>query len=171
MSLNRDTRVLLIALAVASLLALTVLAGCSSSPTTGTQSADTNGAKAAAAIAVSTLSTAAPDGKLLVGQSAAAITATSTPSWQFLIGSPKSDKIYAVMVSGGKGQFQEYGAAGLSADEWKQVPPLTDWKVDSTEAHTKAVAVHPSGKSAAYMMGFVTYVPKSAGSTRTKPMT
>ena len=172
MSLNRNTRALLIALAVTSALAMGALAGCSSSSTTTatTPVPAASSAMSAAKVAVSTLSTTAPDGRILVAQSASAITATSTPSWQFLIGSPKSDKLYAVMVANGKGQWQEYGTAGLTAAEWKLVPAFTDWKIDSTEAHAKAVAVHASAKTAPYVLGFVTYIPKTAGKTNTQPM-
>ena len=164
-------------LALALVLAVGALAGCSSSGKSsstagsGSSPADTITAKKTFAIAVSTLSTTAPDGKLLVAQVGGAVTPTSTPTWEFLIGSPKTDVIYAVSVSGGKGEFQEYGKAGLSAAEWAAVPTLDAWKIDSNTAHDKAVVVHPEGKSAAYIMGFITYVPKSAKGSTAKPMT
>ena len=116
------------------------------------------------------LATTAPDAKLLVAQTAAPLTATSTPSWEFLIGSPKTDVIYAVMVSGGKSQSQVYGSAGLKAAEWAAVPTTDAWKIDSNVAHEKAVALNPDGKSAAYIVGFVTYIPKSAPKSSAKPM-
>jgi len=174
---NRPSRSLLVGLAFVLVIAIGVLAGCnsgssSSAPSkTATPTQANATAQKALAIAMSTLSTAAPDGKLLVAQSAAPMTATSTPSWDFLIGSPKSDVIYAVEVAYGAGKFQEYGKAGLTADEWAAVPPASAWKVDSTEAHSKAIVVHPDGKSADYIMGFVTYVPKTAKSPTAKPMT
>jgi hypothetical protein len=170
---NRKTRSIIVGLAVVSMLLIGLLAGCASSTTstsTPTAPADTSTAKKAFAVAMSTLSTAAPDGKLLVLESGGAITPTSTPSWQFLIGSPKTGTIYAVNVVNGKGQFQEYGPSGLSAAEWAAVPSIDAWKIDSDAAYQKAVVVHPGGKSAPYIVGFVTYIPKSAGKTTTKAM-
>ena len=174
---SRQTALYLrLGLALVLVLAIGALAGCggsSGTATTGSGSspADTATAKKAFAVAVSTLSTAAPDGKLLVAQVGGAVTSTSTPTWEFLIGSPKTDVIYAVSVSAGKGQFQEYGKAGLSAAEWAAVPAPEAWTIDSNTAHQKAVGVHPQGKAAAYVMSFVTYVPKSAKGANAKPMT
>jgi hypothetical protein len=172
MNPKHTARYFLTALALGSLLFVGILAGCgtSGSTTTGTSPADTQTAKKALAVAMSTLATTAPDGKLLVGQSGGAITATSTPTWSFLIGSPKSDKIYAVMVVNGKGQWQEYGSAGLSKTEWAAVPSTDAWKIDSNVAHANAIALHTDAKNASYILGFVTYVPKSAGATKTQAM-
>lgn len=178
MNSKRTAQYARLGLALALVLAIGALAGCGSSGQSsstaggsGASPADTVTAKKAFAVAVSTLSTAAPDGKLLVAQVGGAVTPTSTPTWEFLIGSPKTDIIYAVSVSAGKGQFQEYGKAGLSAAEWAAVPAPDAWKVDSNVAHEKAVGVHPVGKTAAYVMGFVTYVPKSAKGSNAKAMT
>ena len=153
-------------LALILALAAALLAGCSATPKAGASTA-----KAAFAVAESTLSTTAPDGKLLVAESTEPITATSTPTWQFLIGSPKTDVIYAVVVQNGQGQFQEYGKAHLSAAEWAAVPAADAWKIDSDVAHEKAVALHTNGKSAAYTLAFVTYVPKASKASRVKAMT
>jgi len=166
---KRTARHIRLGLVLALVLALGALAGCSSSKTAPT--ATTSSAQKAFAVAISSLSTTAPDGKLLVAQTAEAVTPTSTPSWEFLIGSPKTSLIYAVLVKDGKAQSSEYGDAGLSAAEWTAVPAPSAWKVDSAEAHDKAVAVYPNGKTAEYFMGFVTYVPKSATSPSAKPMT
>jgi hypothetical protein len=171
MNRTRIARYYLLAIALASVLAIGAVTGCTTAkPAATTTPADTSTAKGALTVAMSTLSTAAPDGKLLVAQSAAAITATSTPAWNFLIGSPKTDKIYAVAVMNGKGRFQEYGPAGLSAAEWTSVPATSAWKIDSDTAHTNAVAVHTGGKNASYILGFVTYIPKSAAGTKTQAM-
>ena len=170
----RRTSTALCAFALALVLGIGVLAGCGSSQvpsSAGSTPADTQPAKKAFAIAQSTLSTAAPDGKLLVAQVAGPITATTTPVWEFLIGSPKSDVIYAVSVQKDQGKFQEYGKAGLSATEWAAVPSIDNWKIDSNVAHDKAVSVYTEGKSAAYIMGFITYIPKSAKGTTAKAMT
>lgn len=167
MTNSRTTRHALVGLALVLLLALGAIAGCTKSSTPTTSSS----AKSAFTLAMSALSTAAPDGKLLVTQAADTLTPTSTPSWEFLVGSPKTNVIYAVTVKDGKAQFQEYGTAGLSAAEWDAVPSADAWKVDSPEARAKALTIYPNGKSANYYMGFVTYVPKSAGDTTTKPMT
>ena len=173
MNLKKTVLYMRLGMALGLVLTIGALAGCGSSSQTtptGPSPADTATAKKAFAIAVSTLSTTAPDGKLLVAQASGPITATSTPSWEFLIGSPKTDVIYAVLVTGSKGQFQQYGKAGLSAAEWAAVPAPSAWKIDSNTAHEKAVAVHSPGKSAAYILGFVTYVPKSAKNSTAKPM-
>lgn len=164
-----------IALAIALVLALGGLAGCGSNTTADksstTRPTSTTTAKSALKIAISSLSTTAPDGKLLVAQTAGPVTTSSTPVWEFLIGSPKTDVIYAVVVQQGKGQFEEYGKANLSADEWKLVPTTDAWKFDSDVAHEKAVGVYPSGKNAAYVAGFVTYIPKDAETPDAKAMT
>ena len=170
MNLTRSTRYFWLALATASLIFVGALAGCGTASKPAATPVGSATAKGALAIAQSTLSTLAPDAKLLVAQSSGAISATTTPGWTFLLGSPKTDKIYAVMVINGKGQSQEYGSAGLSAQEWTAVPSADAWKIDSDVAHTNAVALHTSAKSASYILGFVTYVPKSATDSKTKAM-
>jgi len=120
--------------------------------------------------AQSTLSTTAPDAKLLVVQTGAVVTSTSAPVWQYLFGSPKTDTVYAVTVMSGAATATPYGTAGLSKTEWAAVPSVDKWKIDSDEALKKAMATYPNAKaSTAYLMGFVTYTPKGAASA-TKPM-
>lgn len=167
---TRSAQRLQVGLALALVLAVAFLAGCSGSSAPTTPKAANLTAKQAYAIAVSTLSTVAPDGKLLVGESTQPITTTSTADWQFLVGSPKTDVIYSVFIQNGKGQFEVYGKAGLAAAEWNAVPGPDAWKIDSDVAHQKAVAVYPNGKDAAYFLGFVTYVPKAQVKTQTQPM-
>jgi len=170
----RTARHLGIVLALALVLAAGALAGCSNSTPASSTSAPKPAAmtaKDAYAIAITAVATSAPDGKLLVCQAADTITATSTPIWEYLIGSPKTNKVYAVLVQNGKPQASEYGSAGLSPAEWAAVPAADAWKIDSPEAHDKALTVYPSGKTAAYFMGFVTYVPKSAAKGASKQMT
>lgn len=174
MNPNPIFRSIRVGLALALLLVIGLIAGCTGSSSSGSSSSSQPAvytAQHAYNVAMSTLSTTAPDGKLLVVQSAAPITPTSTPTWDFLIGSPKTDTIYAVEVAYGQGKFQEYGKAGLTAQEWASVPATSTWKIDSDVAHEKAVAVHAAGKSADYIMGFVTYVPPKATTATAKPMT
>jgi hypothetical protein len=176
---TRSAQLLRVGLALAIVLALGTLAGCSPSkpaattPTTPTATPAPTvvlTAKQAYAVAISSLSSSMPDGKLLVAQTAAPITPTSTPVWEFLIGSPKTDKIYAVMVPNGQAQSQPYGNANLKAAEWASIPTTEAWKIDSDAAVTKALAVHPNGKSAGYFMGFVTYVPKAKATSDSQTM-
>jgi hypothetical protein len=172
----RIARHVRIGLALALVLAIGAIAGCTSNnktdSSTGEASATAGSAKTAYGVAISSLSTKAPDGKLLVCQAADTITPTSTPVWEFLIGSPKTNAVWAVLVREGKAEASEYGSADLSADEWKAVPEESAWKVDSPQAYDSALKVYPNGKTADYFMGFVTYIPKSAQKENTtKPMT
>ena len=174
MTTTRTSHYIRIGLALALVLAVGALAGCSSGTSGKSNTSKPSAgmtAKEALKTAVSTLTTAAPDGKLLVAQTAGPVSSTSTPVWEFLIGSPKTDVIYAVVIQQGKGQFEEYGKANLSSAEWAQVPAVDAWKIDSDVAHDKALSVYPNGKTAAYVAGFVTYVPKSASTPGTKAMT
>jgi hypothetical protein len=172
----RIARHVRIGLALALVLAIGAIAGCTSSTKTGSSageaSATAGSAKAAYAVAISSLSTKAPDGKLLVCQAADTITPTSTPIWEFLIGSPKTNAVWAVLVKDGKAEASEYGSADLDAAEWSAVPAASAWKVNSPEAYDSALKVYPNGKTADYFMGFVTYIPKSAQKDNTtKAMT
>lgn len=150
-----------VGLALAILLTIGVLAGCNSnskSPDDQAAKTDTSKAKAAASLALSALTTAAPDGKVIVGQLVAPIAATATPMWEFLVGSPKNSKVYAVLVTGGKAQFKEYGKVSLEATQWAEIPNVKAWKIDSDVARDKALAVYPQGKDDRYNQGFITYV-------------
>ena len=161
-------------MALAPVLAAGALAGCSKASTTASSTSTKPAAmtaKDAYAIALTAVTTSAPDGKLLVCQAADTLTATATPIWEYLIGSPKTNKVYAVLVQNGKAQSSEYGSAGLTAAEWSAVPGMDQWTIDSPQAHDNAVKVYPTGKDAAYFMGFVTYIPKSASANASKPMT
>jgi hypothetical protein len=174
---DRTARHIRIGLAVALVLAVGAIAGCSnsnsSSSTTATSNAAAGSAKAAYNVAYAAVAaTMAPDGKLLVCQAADTITPTSTPVWEFLIGSPKTNSVFAVLVKDGKAEASPYGSADLSPAEWSAVPTTQGWKVDSPQAHEAALTVYPNGKTADYFMGFVTYIPKSAQAENTsKPMT
>jgi hypothetical protein len=109
----------------------------------------------------------APDAKLLVVQTAQAVTPTATPVWGYLFGSPKTDLTYVVYLSNGQSMgAKEYGKAGLNAAEWAKVPGTDAWKVDSDVALSKALAISgANGNPAAYIMGFVTYKPATDTST------
>ena len=153
----------------ALLLALAFLAGCSSTPASAPVQAQT--ARAALPLAQSALTTTAPDAKLLLVQTAGAVAPTATPVWAYLFGSQKTNKTYVVYVDKGKATpASEYGAAGLSKAEWAKVPGTDEWKVDSDAAVQKALAASGAkGTPAAYDMGFVTYVPASAGTSTIVP--
>ncbi|PKQ30073.1 MAG: hypothetical protein CVT60_02115 [Actinobacteria bacterium HGW-Actinobacteria-10] len=167
MSLNHTTRTALIVLAAGlALSALLITTGCGDSA----DDAETSqGAKAGLAIAQSALETMAPDAKLLVVETAEGVTPTSTPVWAYLFGSPEDDKTYVVYVSDGQAMnASEYGTAGLSEEEWSQVPGTDDWKIDNDEAYEKALEISGAeGDPAAYYMGFQTYVPEAFAATST----
>jgi len=120
-------------------------------------------------VAKSSLSTTAPDAKLLLVQTANVVTATSTPVWQYLFGSPKDGSIVAVTVEKGKvTATQPYGSAGMDAAEWKLIPDSAEWKIDSDEAFAAALKIDKKATDKTpWAMGFVTYIPKSAASSTT----
>jgi hypothetical protein len=151
----------LIALATAATL-LAALAGCASQPQAAAGTAKSN-----LPLAQSRIATTAPDAKFLLVQTGNVVTATSTPIWTYLFGSPKSGAIYAVMIQNGNASAPApYGTAGLSAKEWAEVPGIDAWKVDSDAALDKALAsASLQGKAVPYAMGMVSYVPKAATAT------
>ena len=163
-----------LASAALALMLVVGLAGCSGSKSSSSAPATVAGptAKAEVAAAQSALSTMAPDAKLLLVTTARIVTATATPVWQYLFGSPKSGKTYSVVTMGGKTLPQEYGTAGLAADEWTAIPSMDKWILDSDVAVQKARALYKSagGDDSAYIVGMVTYVPKSATKSTTKPL-
>ncbi len=146
--------------------AITV-AGCGSKGSSGTSTKTGSTALGSLDKARSSLSTMAPDAKLLVVQTAQSTTPTQTPVWAYLFGSPKSDKIYVVYVTNGQSMgAQEYGTAGLSKTEWGQVPSTDAIKIDSDVALKDGLkAAGAKGDPAAYMMGLMTYKPKTDTST------
>lgn len=153
--------------AIAALaLVVAMLAGCAkSSSTTSTKSGTT--ALDNLSVAESSLSTTAPDAKLLVVQTSQATTPTVTPIWAYLFGSPSTDKTYLVYATAGKSMgANAYGTAGLTKAQWKQVPGVSDWKIDSDVAYSKALAVSGAkGAPTQYFMYFLTYKPKTDTST------
>ena len=168
MATQRQARFATIAFVAVLALAVTLLAGCGK--TTGTTSTPVpkgGTALGSLAIAKSSMTTTAPDAKLLVVQTAEAATPTSTPVWGYLFGSPANDKIWVVYVANGVSMgAQEYGTAGLSKTEWAAVPGTDGWTVDSDTAYTKALAASGAkGAPAAYMMGLLTFKPTSDTST------
>lgn len=160
--LSRAALVLLLALAVAG-----VMTGCNKKDADAPTGAKT--AKGSVAVAQSALSTTAPDAKLLLVQTANVVTATSTPVWQYLFGSPKDGSIFAVTVADGKVvSTQPYGSAGMDAVEWDAVPSADEWKTDSDAAYKSALAFNKENNDKMpWAMGFVTYVPKSAQTSTT----
>jgi len=169
MATQRQARFATIAFVAALALAVTLLAGCgkTAATTTSTPVPKAGTALGSLAIAKSSMTTTAPDAKLLVVQTAEAATPTSTPVWGYLFGSPANDKIWVVYVANGVSMgAQEYGTAGLSKTEWAAVPGTDGWTVDSDTAYTKALAASGAkGAPAAYMMGLLTFKPTSDTST------
>jgi hypothetical protein len=153
-------------LAITVALVLT-LAGCGGQKSTTPEAAS---AKAGLPIAISSLSTMAPDAKLLVVQTTGVASTTSTPVWQYLFGSPKTDKTYMVVVKDGKAtETAEYGTAGLSAQEWAKVPGTDFWKIDNADAYKTALASAKASGEAGYTMGFLTYIPAADVGSTTLP--
>lgn len=115
----------------------------------------------------SALSTMAPDAKLLVVQTAQTVTATGTPVWGYIFGSPSTDKTYLVYATGGRTMgVQEYGTAGLKKDDWSKVPSTYDWKYDSDDAYKKALeTTDATGTPTGWGMGLVTYKPVESTAT------
>lgn len=136
-------------------------AGCGSKAKSATPASET--ALGSLDVAKSALSTTAPDAKLLVVQTAQAVTPTSSPIWAYLFGSPKSDMTYVVYVTKGKSMgSQEYGQADLTKAQWAEVPNVSEIKIDSDEAYKKALAFAKKDESKSYFVGLQTYVPKPA---------
>jgi hypothetical protein len=170
---TRSTRVGLVLVLV---LTVGLLAACNSKKPENDIAAahkfiDGTVAKNAAQTALSMFTTRAPDAKVLVGQLAKPTLATGTPSWQFLVGSPKDNSVYAVEVTGGFAHYKPYATVNMKPAEWSKVPTITAWKVDFKEARQKALVIYPQGKTAAYYANFTTYVPESATDRTIKPMT
>ena len=163
---SRFTRTVLVILMAVAFAA--VLTGCNGNKESATK-ADTDTAMDGVKVAQSSLSTTAPDSKLLLVQTANVVTATSTPVWQYLFGSPKDGSIYAVTVKDGKVMTtQPYGTAGMDDAEWDKVPAASEWKIDSEEALANALKINEDNtKTTPWAMGFVTYVPKSAATSAT----
>jgi hypothetical protein len=164
--MTRGTRVGLI---LALVLSASMLAACNSNSSSDIAAIhkfiDTRSAKNAATVALSSLATASPGGKLLYGETVTAITATASPVWQFFIGSPKDNTVMGVLVNNGRASWQPSGKVAMKAAEWSKVPTMTAWKVDSGEARNKALAIYPEGKTARYISGFVTYIPEGSKET------
>lgn len=159
------TRTAVIAVAVSLVVMAATVAACAPKTATTTKSGPT--ALDNLPAARSSLSTLAPDAKLLLVQTAQAVTPTATPIWAFLFGSPSNDKTYLVYATQGRAMgAQAFGTAGLSKDEWSKVPGTDSWKVDSDQAYSKALAVSGAkGPPKAYGMGLITYKPKASTST------
>lgn len=142
------------------------LAGCGDRSDKSDEPASTDTARANFAVAESSVTSMAPDAKLLVVQTAQSVTSTATPVWSYLFGSPESDKTYLALASQGQSLgASEYGTGGLTAEEWGEVPNLDTWKIDSDTALEKALKVSGAqGDPRAYVMGFQTYIPSSTSS-------
>ena len=169
---DRISRLIVIGMAAALVLGALSLGGCKKSTTNSQAPASQQAtAKAGFKTAQSVLSTTAPEAQLLLVQTAQVVTATETPVWEYIVGSPKTDKLYAIVVSHGLPQAQEYGAAELGS-EWSKVPSADAWKIDSDEALAKARAVYPNAKAdTAYAMGMITYIPEAKKKPGSKAMT
>ena len=170
MTSNQSRRILTVSTALILMLVAAALVGCSGSKSVQPTIPKGATAKTALAAAMSAVATQAPDARVLAVQTAQPITSTSAPTWEFLIGSPKTSVIYAVRVQDGQAQAQKYGTANFTPAEWATVPAIDQWKIDSDAALQKALSVYPNGKNAAYLPGFVTYVPKAARDSKARPM-
>jgi hypothetical protein len=150
----------LVALAMAAL-TLAALTACAGPPASG------GTAKSNLPLARSSIATTAPDARFLLVQTGNIVTATATPVWTYLFGSPRTGTIYAVMVRDGNASApMPYGTTDLSAKEWASVPGVDGWKVDSDVALDKALAsASLQGKQVPYAMGMVSYVPKTSTAT------
>ena len=169
-----------LAVVAALALGLTIgLAGCGGTKTSSTPTATTKNAtatvtmtaKQAFPLAHATLTTTAPDAKLLLVAAGGAITPTVPPVWQYLFGDPKTGTTYVAIVRAGKASSLKYGTTQLSDKEWAAVPATDAWKIDSDAAVAKARTVYPEATdSTAYILGFVSYIPKAEKSVQTPPM-
>jgi hypothetical protein len=171
-----QTRSLRAALALILVLLAGSLAACNSGSgskadtTKPADTSDTRLAKNAAITALQTVDAKHPGVKLLYGQLVSPVTATATPMWQFLVGSPDDNSVYSTMVGGGKARWQSYGSVKMAKAEWSKVPTTTVWKIDSDVALKNALQLYPNGKKGAYFASFMTYLPDAATDRSTKPM-
>jgi len=179
MSRPATNTIIKLAVVAALALGLTIgLAGCGGSKTAtttptpaSTVATGTMTAKQALPLAVSALATTAPNAKLLLVAAGGAITPTVPPVWQYLFGDPKTGTTYVAIVQKGKATSLKYGSTKLSQAEWNAVPALDAWKIDSDAAVAKALTVYPEGTAkTAYILGFVTYIPKAEKTVLTPPM-
>jgi len=135
-----------------------------------TETTNSSLAKNSAMVALQTVDAKHPGVKLLYGQLVSPVTATATPMWQFLVGSPDDNSVYSTMVGGGKARWQSYGSVKMDKAEWSKVPTTSVWKIDSDVALQSALKVYPNGKKGAYFTSFMTYLPNAALDRSTKPM-
>jgi hypothetical protein len=170
--------------AVAILVAISALAGCGNSSSGGSKSANSGSATSTASVnstdastarkaaqrALSTLSTAAPDGVVLYIRTPTAVPATVTPAWEVLVGSPKTNNVYSVLILEGIARFHEAGQVSFSPAQWEQVPGLSAWKLDSDVARQKALSVYPKGLKQKYVTGMLAYIPVSGSDTTARPL-
>jgi hypothetical protein len=117
-------------------------------------------------IAYKSAKASVPDAVFFVVQVPTVATVTPSPTWGYLFGSKKSNKVYLVTVVGGKAdKIQDLGASALKATQWATIPSVDGWKIDSNVALAKAAATYQqrTGKTASnkYAMGMATFVPTS----------
>ena len=163
--MERSKRLLIVGLVLALALTTALISGCGKKSSGTPKSGPT--AIGGLATAESTMSTTAPDAKLLVVQTAQPVEATATPVWAYVFGSPSTGKTYvSYLLNGQPMGTQEAGEAGLSESDWSKVPGTDEWTIDSDEAYSKALAVSgATGKPKAYLMGLMTF--KSSTDTST----
>jgi hypothetical protein len=109
-------------------------------------------------IAYKAAKAAAPDAVFFVVQVPTVATTTPSPSWDYLFGSKKTNRVYLVTVTKAKAaKPQDLGASSLAAAQWATIPSVTAWKIDSDVALAKASATYKqrTGKAvpAKYAMG------------------
>ena len=115
-------------------------------------------------VAEKAVKTAAPDAVFLIVQTPSIATQTPSPSWAYLFGSKKANKVYAVTVTDGKAdKAVDMGATSITAAQWAKIPPKDKWKIDSNVAFDKASATYTARIGTAppsnYAMGMATFVP------------
>ncbi len=175
MNRARYAQTTLLALVAALVLAAVLVAGCGGG-SQGTNTSAANEPKGPTALdslslAQSKLTTAAPDGKLLLVQTTGPTATTATPVWAYLFGSPKTSKLFVVQVNNGKAEGPSpYGTAEKDQIDWAKVPPSSEINIDSNEAYSKALTASKAKGTPAYMMGLLTYVPSSQATSTAEPM-
>lgn len=170
----RALRITRLVLAAAALLTVAaVLAACGTTAAEKPAAASSSTARGGLEVASATLSTTAPDARLLLVQTVQPATETSGPVWGYLFGSQANDTTYLVYLQDGELiQVQEYGQVGLSPEQWAEVPGDDAWPIDSDQALDAVVkALGATSTPTAYVMGMQTYVPETTQTAAAKALT
>ncbi len=153
----------------ASVAVALMLSGCGGDSTEATTPEGMT-ALQALQVAKKSIEPVAPDAKLLIVTTAQVVEPTATPVWQFLLGSPKTNMTYAVIVNEGQPMASPYTTATLTPGQWAALPDVADIKIDSDEAHRKALKAYPDGSDHIYVINLATGEPGVPTSGLTTPM-